>query len=322
MDTLTHTCMGVGLVAFGTIDPSIQSTSLPFIITAITASQIPDIDTVLKLTGNANYITHHRGFTHSLPMQLIWPILITALIYLVFKDINILHYYLFAQLGVSLHIFVDIFNAYGTQALRPFSNQWIQLAVINTIDYFILLMHGLGFILWYFIGHGFIIFTIIYIILILYYISRFYYQYTIKKYIHNFIDSETIEQYFIAPTMRYKVWRIAIRTSEYDYVGRAHGLTINFYDKFKRKEPFNFEKYPKIKHDKNVRAFIHFSPFYRYEWDHARNELRFIDLRYLEKGHYPFVAIVKYDDQFNVPSSYTGWVFSEDKLQQKVPIQN
>ena len=30
--------------------------------------------------------------------------------------------------------FVDIFNSYGTQALRPISNKWIQLGVINTFD--------------------------------------------------------------------------------------------------------------------------------------------------------------------------------------------
>ena len=33
-----------------------------------------------------------------------------------------------------LHVFVDIFNSYGTQALRPISNKWIQLGVINTFD--------------------------------------------------------------------------------------------------------------------------------------------------------------------------------------------
>ena len=41
---------------------------------------------------------------------------------------------MWAQLAVFLHVFVDIFNSYGTQALRPISNKWIQLGVINTFD--------------------------------------------------------------------------------------------------------------------------------------------------------------------------------------------
>ena len=44
------------------------------------------------------------------------------------------HIWLWAQLAVFLHVFVDIFNSYGTQALRPLTNKWIQLSVINTFD--------------------------------------------------------------------------------------------------------------------------------------------------------------------------------------------
>lgn len=37
-------------------------------------------------------------------------------------------------LAVALHVFVDIFNAYGTQAIRPFSRKWVALGVIDTFD--------------------------------------------------------------------------------------------------------------------------------------------------------------------------------------------
>ena len=43
-------------------------------------------------------------------------------------------------------------------------------------------------------------------------------------------------------------------------------------------------------------------------------EVRFIDLRYRSKDYYPFVAIVQLDHNLNIISSYTGWIFSEEKL--------
>ena len=36
-------------------------------LATIAGSNIPDIDTVLKLRNNAKYIRNHRGITHSIP---------------------------------------------------------------------------------------------------------------------------------------------------------------------------------------------------------------------------------------------------------------
>jgi inner membrane protein len=47
-------------------------------------------------------------------------------------------------------------------------------------------------------------------------------------------------------------------------------------------------------------------------------EVRFIDLRYRSNGHYPFVAVVKLDLNLNILSSYTGWIYSEEKLRKKL----
>ena len=47
-----------------------------------------------------------------------------------------------------LHVFVDIFNSYGTQALRPITNKWIQLSVINTFDPIIFIILSTGVLLW------------------------------------------------------------------------------------------------------------------------------------------------------------------------------
>ncbi len=100
--------------------------------TLIVGSLIPMDKLVLKLKDNATYISHHRGITHSIPFTILWPILITFLIFTFFSGTNPFHVWMWAQLAVFLHVFVDIFNSYGTQALRPITNKWIQLSVINT----------------------------------------------------------------------------------------------------------------------------------------------------------------------------------------------
>jgi inner membrane protein len=74
--------------------------------------------------------------------------------------------------------------------------------------------------------------------------------------------------------------------------------------------------------DSNLAAFLSFSPVYRWEVveDEEGYEVRFIDLRYRSKGHYPFVAVVQLDEELNIISSYTGWVYSEKTLRKKLEI--
>ena len=131
------------------MDPVVANHSVTFaaVLTGtIVGSQAPDVDTVLKLRNNAVYIRHHRGITHSIPAVILWPIGITAIVSLIFQDANVLHLWLWTFFAVFLHVFVDIFNAYGTQALRPFSRKWVALGVINTFDPYIFGIHCIGII--------------------------------------------------------------------------------------------------------------------------------------------------------------------------------
>ena len=107
---------------------------------------------------------------------------------------------------------------------------------------------------------------------------------------------------------------------ECHYVGRAYGRSVNIYDRFER-EPM--PKSPEIEvamSDKNIKAFTSFSPIYRWSVTKIGDicEVRLIDLRYRSKGYYPFVAVAHIDKELNVINSYTGWIFSEDKLRKKL----
>lgn len=322
MDTLTHTLMGGTLVGLATIDPNIDAVSTGFIATIVGASLVPDIDTVLKMRNNAVYITHHRGITHSLPFTFfIWPVLLTAIAHFVF-GLPLVNTYLWVQLAVFLHVFVDIFNSYGTQALRPLDNTWIQLGIINTVDVPILIAHGIYFALWYLGFSPVILFFIMYVLLAAYYITRYFMQQFLVKKVKKQLPNDAVSRTFVMPTIHFNQWRIVVVTDKAYYVGRSFKENIIFYDRFNREDKLPHKIFMAIKHDKNFKAFTFFSSIYRYEMkslDADTFEVRYIDLRYLKEGHYPFVCIMHLDkNNYEVIHSYTGWVFSEDMLQRKL----
>ena len=110
MDTATHIVMGIGLTALATQDPAMSGSFAATATTLIAGSLIPDSDTVLKLKDNATYIANHRGITHSIPFTILWPLLISLVIFTFFNNVDITHVWMWAQLAVFLHVFVDIFN--------------------------------------------------------------------------------------------------------------------------------------------------------------------------------------------------------------------
>jgi len=315
--------MGLALGGLATLDPIVAgsaATATSVMIGTIVGSQAPDIDTVLKLRNNAVYIRNHRGITHSIPAVLLWPLAIVAVVYPFFPEANLLHLWLWTFLAVFLHVFVDIFNAYGTQALRPFSSKWVALGVINTFDPIIFGLHVVGLVIW---GVGFdpgYTFLGIYAILIAYYVYRFIRQRKVLREVRTIIPDAT--DIIISPTMKFHQWRVAVMNKHQFFVGRAHNNEVTILDQFARVKVPESPVIEAAKKDKNLSAFLSFSPVYRWEVDEYDNyyEVKFIDLRYRSKDHYPFVAVVQLDMDLNILSSYTGWIFSEEKLRKKLQI--
>ncbi|MED3575441.1 metal-dependent hydrolase [Cytobacillus praedii] len=323
MDTGTHIVMGLALAGIATLDPVVaESTAATtsVMIGTIIGSQIPDIDTVLKLKNNAVYIRNHRGITHSIPAVLLWPIALTAIIYPFFPETNVLHLWLWTFIAVFLHVFVDIFNAYGTQALRPFSSKWVALGVINTFDPYIFGIHVIGLLIWALGANPGYTFISIYAILFIYYILRFIAQRRVMKEVKQMIPDAT--EIIIAPTMKFKQWRIAVMNKHQFFVGRAIDSKVCILDQFNRVPVPETPVLEAAKKDKNLSAFLSFSPVYRWEIDEYDDyyEVRFIDLRYRSNDYYPFVAVVQLNHQLDILTSYTGWIFSEEKLRKKLEI--
>ncbi|WP_041450093.1 metal-dependent hydrolase [Amphibacillus xylanus] len=325
MDTGTHIAMGIALGGIATIDPVIQQN--PIFFTAVMAGTIigshaPDFDTILKLRNNAVYLRHHRGITHSIPLMIFWGLFISGIIYLIVPDIPYINIWFWTALAVFLHVLVDIFNAYGTQAFRPFSRKWVGLGFINTFDPVIFSAHIIGFAFWLLGASPVKTFLIIYFLLVLYYLKRFWQKKVLERKIRR--SFYNVEGIFTSPTISQKIWRVAITTKDKFYVARANDGNIQIVDQFERTPVPDTEIMRVAKTDQNVDAFLSFSKVYRWEQTEydAYTEVRFIDLRYRSKDHYPFVAVVKITKDLQILKSYTGWIFSEAKLQDKLLIED
>jgi len=323
VDTATHIVMGIALGGLATLDPVVFNepvTGQSVLVATIIGSQIPDIDTVLKLRNNAVYIRNHRGITHSIPAVILWPLAITAVLALFFPEANHFHLWLWSFIAVFLHVFVDIFNAYGTQALRPFSSKWVALGWINTFDPIIFGLHVAGIFLWILGADPRFVFPAMYIIILGYYIYRLIIRQSICKMIRKEIPN--VEEIILSPTMRFFQWRIAVIAKEKFYVARGFRDHIEILDEYKRIPLPDNPIMDVAKKDENIAAFLSFSPVYRWEIEEGPEyiEVRFFDLRYRSNDLYPFVAIVKMDYDLTIRSSYTGWIYNTKKLRKKLEV--
>lgn len=321
MDTGTHVVMGIALCSIATLDPHVvvnDITTTAVFCSIMVGSQAPDIDTLLKFKNNASYIKNHRGFTHSIIAQIFWPLIIAVFFQALFLTTSFTTLWLWSQLAVTYHIFVDLFNAYGTQALRPFSKRWIAFGIINTFDPIIFSLHIIGII---FITFGFApgpTFIFIYLLLAFYYMIRIIYHFLIKYKILQ--HDRTALKIVTMPTIKFFRQKFVYSTKDYFHVGEVHYLHITILDTFKKESLPEDLSIVTAQTDKNIQVFLSFSPMYRWEIkeldDHR--EIRFIDLRYRHKTHYPFVAVITLDTNNQKKNSYIGWIFSEERLQKKL----
>ncbi|WP_067728745.1 metal-dependent hydrolase [Oceanobacillus damuensis] len=323
MDTGTHIVMGISLGGLATIDPAVHSDPALFnavLVGTVVGSHAPDFDTVFKLKNNATYIRHHRGASHSLPAIVLWGLLVSGVIYMFVPEVSYLHLWLWTSLAVIIHVFVDLFNAYGTQAFRPFSDKWIAKGIINTFDPYIFFLHLAGISAWALGANPGHTWLAIYAVIVLYYIKRYMDKREIVKKIKDYYP-DTVE-IATSPTIKQNYWRVAITTKDKFYVGTVENRHIEIVDEFWKVPLPDTPIIEVAKTDKNIQAFLNFSPVYRWEINYfdSLTEVRFIDLRYRSKTYYPFVAVVQIDENKEIISSYTGWIFSEHKLKSKLYV--
>jgi inner membrane protein len=134
MDTVTHTLFGI--IMYRSINKQDMSTDMKrsLLFTTLVGSQIPDIDVISQWWDTSGqYLMWHRGITHSVFLIPIWALLLSLVCFFIWrtKDKRIFYTGLFA---VFIHDTSDIFNAWGTGYLEPFSHIRLTFGTIPIVD--------------------------------------------------------------------------------------------------------------------------------------------------------------------------------------------
>ncbi|MFD2670706.1 metal-dependent hydrolase [Marinicrinis sediminis] len=322
MDTGTHFVIGLGLGGLAMVDPvlSADTTTAAAAITGmVLGSQAPDADTILRLKGNATYIRNHRGITHSLPFLFIWTLVITGILTLVFGSLPIVHIAAWVFLAVALHVFSDLFNTYGTQAIRPFSHKWISWNIIHIFDPYIFASHTFALILW---GLGIstpqIIFPVLYSTVVLYYVIKTVHHYRLTRSMPQ-LDPEHVEgeSYMLIPTVKYHVWNVVKKQADGEYrLGELSSRQLKWIDSA------SCSDHPLVKKAEqhpDIQSFLYFTKYACAEWkEHPWGyEVRWFDVRYRHRKQYPFVAVVVLNRNEEIMDSYVGWI-SDKRMEKKL----
>ncbi|OXM87082.1 metal-dependent hydrolase [Paenibacillus rigui] len=324
MDSGTHLVIGFGLAGLAYIDPVVAAdptVSTAVLIGTVIGSQAPDADTLLRLKSNAAYIKNHRGLSHSLPALVLWTIFITLALALSFPGLPIGHVAMWVFIAVAFHVFTDLFNTYGTQAYRPFSEKWVHWNIIHIFDPFIFLSHIVAIFMWsVHLVEPNIIFPILYTCIAVYYIWRSWY--------HHYLESHLYQQdphyrngdrYYLIPTFHLHVWQIVKKHADGSFaLGGYKNKQITWVDEA------SCASHPAVeasKQHKDIAAFLYFTSFAcaelrQHDWGY---EVRWADVRYRHRRQYPFVAVLLMDHEMQPLDSYVGWL-SDSRLEKKLRV--
>lgn len=324
MDSGTHLVIGFGLAGLAYIDPVVAadpSVSTAVLIGTVLGSQAPDADTLLRLKDNATYIKNHRGRSHSLPALIIWTALITLGLMMAFDNLPFWHVTMWVFIAVAFHVFTDLFNTYGTQAFRPFSEKWVSWNIIHIFDPVIFISHLIAIFIWsVHLVRPELLFPVLYMILAVYYVWRSWYHHYLES---NLFQKDSRykpgERYYLIPTFHLYVWQVVKKMPNGHFaLGEYRNNRIKWVDEV------SCDAHPAVeasKNNKDIAAFLYFTSFacadlHFHEWGY---EVRWADVRYRHRKQYPFVAVMMLDKELNPLDSYVGWV-SETRLGKKLRV--
>jgi inner membrane protein len=130
MDPVTHTLVGVGL-ANAFFRKKIGAAAVPILAVA---SNLPDIDAVVMLTGDPTAVLMRRTFGHSLFLLPFWILALALLFRFRYRQIGLPTLSGLILLGAVVHLFFDLINSFGVVLLWPFSDWRPELSIVFIID--------------------------------------------------------------------------------------------------------------------------------------------------------------------------------------------
>ncbi|HSG05252.1 MAG TPA: metal-dependent hydrolase [Nitrospiria bacterium] len=130
MDPVTHTLVGVG-IGNAVFKKRVGRGAVP--ILAI-ASNLPDIDALIHLSGDPTSVLMRRTLGHSLLLLPIWAFLLSLIFRRFYPEHSLGRLYGMTLCGAFAHLFFDLVNSFGVVLLWPFSDWRPELAIIFIID--------------------------------------------------------------------------------------------------------------------------------------------------------------------------------------------
>lgn len=135
MDNLTHTLTGVVLARAG-LGRSTPGATLALVL----ASNLPDIDIVFGLQSTAAYLEHHRDVSHSVFGAPLLALALAGVLRLTLRRARFVPLLLCSLVGVSMHVFMDLWTSYGTRVLAPLDRTFYTWDLVFIVDPLILLV--------------------------------------------------------------------------------------------------------------------------------------------------------------------------------------
>lgn len=284
MDSLTHVVLGActGEALLG------KRLGKKAMLWGAIAESIPDIDFVSGFWLNpANDLLAHRGFTHSL----LFAVLATPFTALLAEkwhrphNISLKKWMLFFGIGILVHLFIDLFNVYGTGLLEPFSNQRFSFNTLFVADPFFSVVPAIAFTIllvlhkkhrhrmrWAFIGM---------LAPALYLVMAVYNKLSIDTAVTNIAAAQEVpaKRYFTTPVPLNNFLWYAVMESD-------SGYHIGYRSVFDKKQQISFRYFPRnenlldtLRDHEDLQHLLRFSQGY-YTCEQWGDTLVFNDLRF------------------------------------------
>ena len=224
MDSLTHIAVGA---CIGELVAGKQLGKKAMILGAL-AQSIPDIDFVTSwFMPVAADLLAHRGFTHSILFGVLTTLLLATLSGKMFKStLTFKKWCFFWGIQIFMHLFLDIFNVYGTGLLEPFSHYRVSLNTFFVLDPLFSIWPVIGLIILTILKSNNKIRTKVSVTLLS--VSAFYMMCAVgnKLYINHKTEQSfqtqhiKVSRYFSTPTaLNNLLWYIVAQTDSGYYIG-------------------------------------------------------------------------------------------------------
>jgi inner membrane protein len=156
MDNFTHSISGIVLsrAGLGRLAPLGTATLL-------VSSNFPDVDMLIEAFGRLerDHVLSHRGVTHSLAAAPLEVLAITTFFWIVGRfvgkkqsAVSWWRLALLASVGLAVHLALDVSNEYGMRFLSPFNSGWYAWDLTSVLDFWVVMILALGWLLPIFLG--------------------------------------------------------------------------------------------------------------------------------------------------------------------------